>query len=364
VIRRLWARDRDEGAVATVVGLLLSGGVLLGFMALVVDVGQIYVERGELISGADAAALGVAKACATDLPACDTVQGVWDLAQRYADDNATDHLSHVAQVCGVMAGILLDCPAPASNRTACLGEIPSAGNWVEVRLTTEVPGNRFVLPPSFAGAVIEGFDGTSVGACARVAWREPVVVDIMKIAMSDCAFAHATRNGFANLPPYPPYPNPNRQEWLGMSPSCPGSNGSLPSAAVLGEPGGSCQFVMPENGFVDGSYLRDEDTTVGGDCRSRLRAAGAANEVVYLPVYDRAGPPLRIVRLAAVVVTGFDLGTDPDDQYSNGNRGAVPDDCRPDAEDEPWQHRCISIVVVGQLELSALVADAAIDLIG
>ena len=64
-----WRRD-DGGAVATVVAILLAGGVLLGFLALVVDVGQIYVEREELQTGADAAVLAVAKACATAAPAC------------------------------------------------------------------------------------------------------------------------------------------------------------------------------------------------------------------------------------------------------------------------------------------------------
>src|ERR1043165_3858879 len=58
-------RPGERGAVAVTVAILLGGGVLLGFAALVVDVGQLYAEREELQSGADAAALAVAKACAT-----------------------------------------------------------------------------------------------------------------------------------------------------------------------------------------------------------------------------------------------------------------------------------------------------------
>ena len=47
-VSRLLRRSDDRGAVATVVAILLAGGVLLGFLSLVVDVGRIYVEREEL----------------------------------------------------------------------------------------------------------------------------------------------------------------------------------------------------------------------------------------------------------------------------------------------------------------------------
>jgi uncharacterized membrane protein len=70
--------------------MLLAGGVLLGFMALVVDVGQIYGEREELQSGADAAAIGVAKACATSASDCAKFDGLHGIAQHYANGNASD----------------------------------------------------------------------------------------------------------------------------------------------------------------------------------------------------------------------------------------------------------------------------------
>ena len=90
----------DRGAVATVFGILLSGGVLLGLMALVIDVGQLYVERGELQTGADAAALAVARACATNTPDCRDLPAVTALAQRYLDDNASDGVSKLDVFCG------------------------------------------------------------------------------------------------------------------------------------------------------------------------------------------------------------------------------------------------------------------------
>ena len=108
--RPTWRRPDDRGAVATVFTLLLAGGVLLGVMALVVDVGQIYVERSELQSGADAAALAVARACATDAPEC-TPSGVRVIAEGYANDNASDDTSQVAEVCGRRPGVLPECDA-------------------------------------------------------------------------------------------------------------------------------------------------------------------------------------------------------------------------------------------------------------
>ena len=92
-----------------------------------------------------------------------------------------------------------------------------------------------------------------------------------------------------------------------------------------------------------------------------------SNQRVYVPVYDWAfpgrNPRLHVSRLAEVVITGFDLGTGLGERDSNGNRGRTPNDCDV-TDDDPWEHRCVSVVVVGQLSLSALVGDAAVDLIG
>src|SRR5215831_7392512 len=113
------------------VTLLLAGGVLLGFMALVVDVGQIYGEREELQSGADAAAMGVGRACATRASDCATLDGLSAIAQHYANSNASDGISYVAVVCGRLPAVLPDCPSPATNLTACLGSPPPANPYVE-----------------------------------------------------------------------------------------------------------------------------------------------------------------------------------------------------------------------------------------
>lgn len=52
----------DRGAVAVIVALLMV--VFLGFAAIAIDVGRLYVERRQLQNGADAAALAIAQDCA------------------------------------------------------------------------------------------------------------------------------------------------------------------------------------------------------------------------------------------------------------------------------------------------------------
>jgi Flp pilus assembly protein TadG len=57
-------RQRDEGAVAIIVALMLI--VFLAAVALAVDVGGLYLRRRELVNGSDAAALSAARTCARE----------------------------------------------------------------------------------------------------------------------------------------------------------------------------------------------------------------------------------------------------------------------------------------------------------
>ena len=55
---------REEGVVAVVVALCLV--VLMGGVALTLDVGSLLYRRREMVNGADAAALAAAMECARD----------------------------------------------------------------------------------------------------------------------------------------------------------------------------------------------------------------------------------------------------------------------------------------------------------
>ncbi|MGF9662665.1 Tad domain-containing protein [Arthrobacter crystallopoietes] len=84
-------QEHERGASAILVAILLV--VLLGFTALVVDVGRLYAEEAQLQNGADAASLAIAESCARG-SICD--QSRADLmAVQYANGNANDGVSAV-----------------------------------------------------------------------------------------------------------------------------------------------------------------------------------------------------------------------------------------------------------------------------
>jgi hypothetical protein len=208
---RLFGRRRDAGGVAVTVGILLSTGVLLGMSALVVDVGQLYVEREELQSAADAAAVAVAVDC---LRARKAECGNSSDAQDYADLNSSDGASKVEEVCGevrlggkVRPGWLPSCSVPAfRNLTACIGGLPkNTQGWVQVSTRTERPtsdaSTRFILPPVFAETLSGTNRGTAVGACSRVAWGTPD--SSFALTVCENLFNDATNNG-EDLSPAPP----------------------------------------------------------------------------------------------------------------------------------------------------------------
>ena len=168
-------RPRDRGAVTVMVAIMLGLGVLLPVSALVVDVGSIYLESEELQSGADAAAMAVAKACSAGQCRTADLLGQRAAATTAAGDNARDGRTAVTELCGRW-GSLPACSTPTTNLSACTGAVPS-GDYVEVRVATETTDGGTLLPPSFARSFVGNgsYQGTQVSSCARVAAGEVCV---------------------------------------------------------------------------------------------------------------------------------------------------------------------------------------------
>ncbi|WP_123827007.1 pilus assembly protein TadG-related protein [Micromonospora globispora] len=195
VIRRLRARmagaPGDRGAVATTVALLLGSGVLLGMAALVVDVGNLYAERGQLQNGADGGAIKVAQICATNPADCSPeVTDFDDVVDRYAERNANDGAA-AATVCG-RGGDLPACPPWQDRLTNCVGPPPEDKSYVEVHTSTRTTDGSTVLPPVFAQAVVGGFEGAQVAACSRVAWGPPARATTLALTISACEWNRYT----------------------------------------------------------------------------------------------------------------------------------------------------------------------------
>jgi hypothetical protein len=365
--RRRFFRGDDRGAVATVVAILLAGGVLLGFLSLVVDVGRIYVEREELQTGADAAALAVAKACATAATACKTDDGLLDLAQSYADANSSDGVSKVSGVCGRSAAALPPCDPPAGNLTDCLGGEPADGPFVEVRVSTQLPDGSLVLPPIFAQTMAgnSGFNGASVGACARATWQTPAQTPILGLAISRCEWLDLTGGSAGSEDD----PQPGDERTISIEPGhatcsdAPPTDGwRRPGPAVWLDTDASCEVHLPLNKVLPGDS--GEATAA---CEDRLRSAAAHHETMYLPVYDArrggsGGQSFRILAFAPFLPTGFVLGAG-----APGGGPVLASTLNPPDPPCPvnTMERCVSGVFTDPLvPVSTLAGDALVKLIG
>ena len=312
---RLLGRD-DRGVVGILVGVLVGGGVLLGMGALVVDVGQIYAERAQLQSGADAGALAVAKSCVQGY--CSPVTAV-ATAQSYADANANDGASAINLLCG--ADGLGDCPQSTGQLTDCPGVTAPDANYVDVHTATRTASGSSLLPPVFAKTLLgnQDYNGTTVFACAQAEWGAPKAASGMALTVSACEWDKATNDGilFAQPPPYPPnvIPDASFDQVLKLHTSsavtstCPTEPAGSDGPGMFGwtsDPADNCL-----TGVIGGSYGVKTGIGVPTACKSVLSSAQANRTLVYLPIYTVASGngqgsgSYTLKGFAAFVITGY-----------------------------------------------------------
>jgi Putative Flp pilus-assembly TadE/G-like len=329
----------EHGAVAAIVAALLSGGVLIGLGAVVIDVGQLYVEREELQTGADAASWKIALNCVAATSAC-TAGTQTPVAVAYARRNAKDGQAD-AQVClnGVACpswSTAVTCPplgTPAAGR--------SVGNYVEVRTATRTSSGATLLPPTFAGALAGGgYRGKQVGACARVSWGPPVVDKVFAMGFSYCDWKRMTANGtVAYGPAGTLVGSTGLLPMLGLPTALAGDVSAVPQVlplSVAGLPVPSCSLLEPTvpRGYAwlgnpdlsgpDSSCMIDaavgdsprsfvlSGLLVGTWCAQQMQTLRATGQPVMVPIFDAIQPALltlapayHIIGFAAFVVTGY-----------------------------------------------------------
>ncbi len=315
---------RDRGAVATVFTILLAGGVLLGMLAIVVDLGQLYAEREELQSGADAAVIAIAEKCARAETAGDcSLADLATLAASYANMNARDGASTILEICGnvpLSIGIAA-CTDPVDNLTDCIpGEVTGSGKYVEVRAGTQTADDKYLLPPTFAQMLLGngGHEGTAVRACARASWGAPAVG--LAVTFSLCEWNLATANGtdFPEKPPYPPNTVPAATYERVLKVHDSQGNSACPQGPPgFDRPGGFgwLEDTGPED-CQTSIFVADPGTSPTSQCIDALDAAtdslGEAT-VFYIPIYDTvedqgSNTVYHIVGVAAFVATGYFFG--------------------------------------------------------
>jgi hypothetical protein len=305
--------DRDRGAISTVVVLLLATGVLLGMTAMVVDVGQLYAEREELQSGADAAAMTTALDCVKRRASCSTLGLA--RAEEAADANAGDGRANVEEFCGRDVRVALPTCLPDSGRqlSDCIGSPRAGVNFVQVRTRTEVATDDYVLPFAFAQSMAGIGDGATVGACSRVAYGPPRFE--LGLTISACEYER-TRGNTVAAPPWPPNPPAHREVNLGDHDETSHFCGTLPppgwgwpnDVGMFEDTDGSC--VTQVEG--DLNYDGDDGHYPSLECRNQLARLRSTRQVIALPVIDGErgnGSTTRyhLYKLAAFVVTGYSM---------------------------------------------------------
>lgn len=185
-------RDADSDRGAVMIWFAASVVVSLGMGALVIDMGALWTERRQLQNGADASALAVAIECAEGM--CPAAQ---QIAQDYADLNASDGNSSIDSICGLAFPHLVACASQPA-------EVPtSAHGFVEVITgTRNGPGSsqdelKYLLAP-----VLDGTNtGKHVTARAVAIWGSPKRGKILAMSLSKCTFnpAWIDANGVANF---------------------------------------------------------------------------------------------------------------------------------------------------------------------
>lgn len=287
-------RDNEQGAVSVFVAFLLV--VLLGFVAIAVDVGVIYSERAQLQNGADASAIALAQKCARDTTdsQCSTTS---TLAGSLADQNALDGMSKVHTV-----------------------ELNKAARTVSVTTAAkEAGGTENSVSLHFANVL--GFPTREVGARGSAVWGSPVAGrTAFPLAFSVCQVKDRIDGGLQLLQEH----GKNQNADCNYGPSGAAVEGGFGWLVQdSGKCGGTIDLAVSEGGSDPGS-------NAPGNCDATLKKWGAditagRKVIVLLPIFNKvtgtgSGAVYGLVSFAAFDVTGwrFSGGTGLPYEFQSG----------------------------------------------
>lgn len=281
--RALWRSD-ERGVVAIILALLLI--VLVGFAALVVDLGQIIIVRSELQNASDAGALA----------------GVVDLVYSGSSAAQTTAVSYSTQ----SSNFHLAQPTPAADAV-----------------------NVNVVGPESLSVQVERTAGTSSGPVSTIFAR---IWGIQTAGVKAVAVATLNRkvigSGPGNLMPFGIYEGLadadgdgdfDKGNWIDIYPHSysPGNfglldlnGGSNSNAETIDwiENGYNGNFVIPEGvGFV----IIEGDPGISGGSMNGAIASRIGDRVLF-PIFDQvtsqgANTEYRVINLMGGVIQGFQL---------------------------------------------------------
>lgn len=324
-MQRVTQSRADEGAVGVLVAVILAFALLLGLGAIVLDFGALHAERRIVQNGADAAVLAIAQDCAQDSAACDVSSSA---AQPWADDNAGDAQTSVAEVCRGNAGQTGSCTSLTLQNpdsvAECLPPDSSAqamwSGWIEVRTEARTNGT-LGLPNIVSGGTQQ------VGACARAAWGPPGQLDVaFPVTFSKCEYEYFIATGGLSSPPEYDAANPmptTRETMISLKdPDAENAPSTCPSSPPGGDvPGGfgwidvdsDCTATIDAGSQV-GADTGNTPPSVPGDptvCDNLI--VNSLESVIWIPVYEQVSGTgdtalYTISGFAGFYLTGFNLG--------------------------------------------------------
>ncbi|GAA1992071.1 hypothetical protein GCM10009817_37780 [Terrabacter lapilli] len=301
--RLQYSSRRDRGAVATIVTVLVSFGVVIGMLAISADVGSVTYQRRSVQNAADASANALAQACVEQNTAvCTTSAAAATALTSLATANAAG--STVTSVCMNAIG-RASMPSLASAPDLCTATSTSSDLGSCLPVTTTMAAYPYVEVRTRTsastpfGAALGSSNTRPVPACARSAWGpgNPSQVNVLPLAMSECDWAHQT--GWPSSTNYPPAPDgaapgysntDSRPDWpsfedaiyaKGNPTTCDTSSpgGTAPGGfAWLDGLTGPCSGVVTDNSWIHG------DTGANGCSSSSFDSLQGT--VVYVPVFD------------------------------------------------------------------------------
>lgn len=309
--RNEWEYPNEEGAAAVIVAILLV--VLLGFSALVVDVGAMYAEKAQLQNAADAGALAIAGECAGD--GCGDTEAT---AALLADSNSNDAASGVTSV---------TFPAPTTVRVETFAQ--------ETGSEEDSFGLFF--------ARLMGFDTTSIHAVAEASWGPPDSGSTLPWTVSECVFRdfltagqrdELDSTGNFTGDPIATHILLRYDEKTPDYEGCEEQNGYEPGGFGWLEANADCSADVTADGTVNGQPGNAFPKAGGADkvCQDVLK--GLLNEPVLIPLFSSAingggdKTQYTLIGFAAFEVTGYKFGGGPELTHNDTSAPPCTGMCR------------------------------------
>ena len=268
--------EGERGGIAVIVAMLMV--VLLGFAATSIDVAKLYSERAQLQNGSDAAALMVARACATGAPVDVCSSTPSNSVKKLVNGNAVDRLSNVES-------ITIYKEAQTVKVIAGAEEAGSSPNSVSM---------------FFAG--ILGVTSAEVRASSSVQWGTPVKgIMALPLAVAECKFNLSLSSQAAT------------EQILEFGTGCgrvPGGFGWIAST------GSQCGLSISVGLETDSTTWFSSDPGASPPTRcSATDLSQMNNQTVLLPLYDKAADTganagYFVKGFAAFHVTGYNFADD------------------------------------------------------